>query len=85
MRFSVDVCRCTHQQELSDSTKITIIVVVVVVGSLLLCLCGLLFYMYRRERRGEPLFTKLEEVRAWTDLAGSVHASGLSCAETRAH
>lgn len=51
------------QDELNKTAKLVIIVVVVVIGTLFLCMCGALYYMYRRERQGEPVFSKLEEAR----------------------
>lgn len=59
--------RCVVQG-LSKTAETVIIVVCVVIGGGFLCLCGALYYMYKRERRGEPLFSRLEEVRVATRL-----------------
>lgn len=47
---------------LGDGGKIAVTVVVVLAAVVLLAF-GFMYYMYRRERKGLPVFTKLEEVR----------------------
>lgn len=49
--------------KLSDSSKGGVIFAIVVGVLLILCFCSCVVYMAVRERRGEPVFSKLEEVR----------------------
>lgn len=54
---------------LSDAGKGGVIAVIVIVSIVICGLVGFLSFMYVRERRGAPVFTKLDEVRCGWGIA----------------
>jgi hypothetical protein len=38
--------------------------VIIIVGVMAVLFCGCIFYMYKREKSGTPIFTSLVEVQA---------------------